>query len=250
MQLITAVFALALVMLVGCQGIHFEDEVLSTAVNPKMKKRIVWPYDDALKRNLAQLAGHVIVGDLTSGSFDRGNRYVGEAGVEVVPIEAGEIFTAKCDSSAAAEGVYLMVTSSLAANEVAEVTIADISEVFIPWDDIPRDELVKEGARARDEGVGCYYVQAATLTSIVMERSVVVDSNTQGLVGEAYGAKGKVRHASKKFSRDYVVSLTLLDLSLIQPVPPNSIRGPLTLRESRVQPDGLVVIEQLSGWED
>jgi len=194
-------------------SLRFADVALNKDLPKDYKTRVMWPQTDALKYDIAQLAGHVVVGNRATGEFERGRRYL-KAGFEpkVQIIDGGTIYNSKVDRSASTKGEYLGFAGSLDGKQTAEVTITDASSVIVPWEQIPTDDLAREASKEVSEGKERFYVQAVVLATVTIRNYAEVSGDVAAIKGAAFGANGKVYSETGDVSKDFQISVTLLSL--------------------------------------
>lgn len=209
-----------MLVLAGCAGVKFRDRDINEPLSSEMLGVSLFKDTEILKRHLEEIPGYIAV-DSGSGNLQAvfplqtdGYRPV------VVPIKDGKAFYhSVIDQSAGVQGSYLAILSAgLNTKQVAEVTITETAEAFIPGDKVPWQEIA-DWAKAHPAlpGQKRYYVQAALLSSV--SKTIYVEVNTDATVdgGAAFGAKGKVFASDKttQTSNFAFIGTHLLDVDTI-----------------------------------
>ncbi len=237
----------------GCNGIKFSNIPQFNKDLPEdFKRRVLWNDTAIFKYNLEQLAGHVIYAKAMAGQYDRGQRYIkpGKSPVSKV-IDSGQIYHSKIDNGAKAQGSYLAFAANLSNDQTAEVNIIDTAQVFIPYEDVPVDDLLKEAAKPVEPGTtNRYYIQGVLLSTVTTQYGIKINADASGVVGDAFGAKGNVYNQEQGISRDFRISLLLIDINKLKELHSAGRLAPLTtsalLKASQVE--GLQVL-QIKGIE-
>jgi hypothetical protein len=216
MRLSAKVF-LGLVLLTGCDGggVRFSDiPEFNKALPEDFKRRVLWNETDIFKYNLEQLAGHVIYAKGPAGEFDRGPRYLKpDKHPALKVVESGEVYHSKIDSGAQAEGNYLAFAAKLSGDQTASVSIADTAQAFIPYEDVPVENLLAEVQRPIPSGsTKRYYIQGVLLATVLTQYGAKINADASGVAGTVFGAKGKVYREDETVSRDFRISLLLIDI--------------------------------------
>ena len=201
--------------LMGCAGVRFSDvPQFNKGLPEDFKRRVLWNETDIFKYNLQQLVGHVIYAKGQTGEYDRGPRYV-KLGTSpaLKVVDSGQVYQSKIDNGAEAEGSYLSFAAKLSDSQTVDVNIIDTAQVFIPYEDVPVDDLLKEANKPAPSGTTkrCY-VQGVLLATVMTQYGVKVNADASGVVGNAFGAKGNVYNEEQTVSRDFRISLLLIDL--------------------------------------
>jgi hypothetical protein len=241
----------ALLILTGC-GVRFANVSQFNKVLPDdFKNRVLWAETDIFKYNLEQLAGHVVYAK-AEGKFDRGVRLVKKDRTPTLKaVDKGRVYHSKIDKGAAAEGNYLAFAAKFDDTQTEDVTIIDTAQVFIPYDDVPIDDLLKEADKPLPPDVSKrYYVQAVLLATVTRIATSKISANASGVVGDAFGAKGNVYKQDEEGSTDYRISLLLIDLEKMKMLKQGSGAQPIEsselLRGSKAK--GMTV-EEIGGME-
>jgi hypothetical protein len=209
-----AILCLLAVFCVAC-GVKFKDVPVNLSLPDDFKARNLYDQTDIWKFKLPELVGFII-SDSGSGTYDRLRRIVKdgyEAKLEIVPDADKKVYSSRIDRGAEAEGSYLLFSAGLQANQMAEVVIEDVSLAFINDADIPWERLRTEaGIRPPNSNARRFWIQAALLTTITINYYQEISANASGVVGETFGAKGKVYNKQGTMQRDFRISLALVDL--------------------------------------
>jgi hypothetical protein len=228
--------------LTGC-GVRFADVAMNKDLPSDYKNRVLWPQTDAFKYNLTQLAGHVIIGNPATGEFERGPRYVKEGFEPTLQvIEDGTVYNSKVNNSAAAKGNYLVFAGSLSGDQAAEVTIVDTNSVFIPYEQVPMEALAEEARKEPEAGKKKYYVQAVVLATVTIKNYRKIAADASSVTGNTFGAEGKVFNETSDVSKDFKISLTLLDVQRFA-----QVTGSSTGDLSRYEVEGSFLVNKLAG---
>ena len=239
-------------ILSGC-GLSFSNiPNFNKGLPEDFKRRVLWAETDIFKYNLEQLAGHVIYAKAAVGQYDRGPRYVKPQKAPVLKvIDSGQIYHSKIDRGAQAEGSYLAFAAALSDDQTADVNIIDTAQVFIPYEDVPMEDLLKEAAKPAPSGTTKrYYIQGVLLATVTTQYGVKIKADASGVVGNAFGAKGNVYNEEMTVGRDFRISLLLIDIDKLKQASSRKemagASAPLLLRES--QADGFKV-QKINGLE-
>ena len=103
-------------------------------------------------------------------------------------------------------------TNLTSASLAAEVIIQDTEIAFIPADKIPRQDLINEAKTSKPKGIQRYWVQGVLLANISKSMYEEIDVNVNGVVGNTFGFGGKVYNNQTSASKDYKISLQLIDI--------------------------------------
>lgn len=194
-------------------------KVGNTTLNAPLPKdltnRVFWDQTDLFKFNLDQLTGSIIYSEDTTEAFTRGPRIVNEKfPLQIKVIDKGLRYHEKVDKGFDASLKLLLFSGNIAENQVVEITITDLCYVFMEYEKIPIDSLLKV-AKAISSGAKKYYIQGALLTSIEEKFHSKVSGNAT-LAGSVFGANGKAYKENEKFTQDFRISLTLIDLEKLK----------------------------------
>jgi len=196
-------------------GVKFKDAPINLSLPDYFKARNLYDRTDIWKFKLPELVGFVIA-DSGSGTYDRLRRIVKEgyeAKLEIIPDADKKVYSSRIDRGAEIEGSYLLFSAGLQANQMAEVTIEDVSLAFINDADIPWERLTTEaGTHPPNSTARRFWIQAALLTTITISYYQEISANASGVVGETFGAKGKVYNKQGTTQKDFKISLELVDL--------------------------------------
>ncbi|MBU8900926.1 hypothetical protein KRR26_35545 [Corallococcus sp. M34] len=200
-------------LLGGC-GVTFSNvPEFNKGLPEDFKRRVLWNETDLFKYNLEQLAGHVIYSKASAAEYDRGPRLVTNGkSPSFKLIDNGQVYHSKVDNGAKAEGSYLAFASTMSAEQTADVSIIDTAQVFIPYEDVPVDELVKIAEASAPQGVKRYYIQGVLLASVTTRYGAKINADASGIVGDTFGAKGSVYNEQQAVGRDFRISLLLIDI--------------------------------------
>ena len=213
-------------LLIGCVGVRFSNvPQFNKGLPEDFKRRVLWNETDIFKYNLHQLAGHVIYAKEQTGEYDRGPRYVKpDTSPALKVVDSGQVYQSKIDNGAKAEGSYLSFSANLSDNQTVDVNIIDTAQVFIPYEDIPLNALLAEANKPVPPGTTKrYYVQGVLLATVLTRYGVEIKADASGVVGNAFGAKGNVYNEEQTVSRDFRISLLLIDLDRLSQL--NSSKG-------------------------
>jgi hypothetical protein len=188
---------------------------LNQTLPQDLTNRVFWNQTDLFKFNIEQLTGSIIYAEDTSGNFTRGPRIVDSGStLQIKTVENGVRYHAKIDKGFNADLKLLIFSAGISQDQVIDVKITDLLYVFINYEKIPIDSLLKVAKAIKYPGKK-YYIQGALLTSIDEQYNSKVSGNG-ALVGSAFGANGKVYNESEKFTEDFRISLTLIDLDKLK----------------------------------
>jgi len=195
-------------------GVLFADvPEFNKALPEDFKSRILWEETDQFKYDLAQLSGHVIYKMSDTNKFERGSRITNGTQPSVELIENGEIYQSKIDSNASLEGSYLAFASNIKAEQVVDISIVDTARSLIPYEEVPVSKLIEIANRPKQDNVEQrYYIQGVLLATLTSKYGSKIESNASGVVGGTFGAKGSVFNEESTTSRDYRISLLLIDI--------------------------------------
>ena len=209
-----AILCLLAVSCIAC-GVKFKDAPVNLSLPDYFKTRNLYDRTDIWRFKLPELVGFIIA-DSGSGTYDRLRRIVKdgyEAKLEIIPDADKKVFSSRIDRGAEAEGSYLLFSAGLKANQMAEVSIEDVSLVFINDADIPWERLRTEaGTHPPNTNARRFWIQGALLTTITINYYQEISANASGVVGETFGAKGKVYNKQGTTQRDFKISLELVDV--------------------------------------
>jgi hypothetical protein len=209
-----AIYLMAIVC-IGC-GVRFKNASFNLTLPDYFKARNLYDKTDIWRFKMPELVGSVLYLEPKSESYERGRRIAREgyvAKLEVIEDSERKVYYSRVDRSIAAEGSYLLFAANLDASQMADVNIEDVSLVFINDADIPWEELIAEAKRPKSNPeTSRYWVQGALLSTLTINYYTEISSSASGVVGETFGAKGKVYNKQSAASRDFRISLELIDL--------------------------------------
>jgi hypothetical protein len=209
-----AILWLLAVSCISC-GVKFKDAPVNLSMPDYFKTRNLYDRTDIWRFKLPELVG-LVIADSGSGTYDRLRRIVKdgyEAKLEIIPDADKKVYSSRIDRGAAVEGSYLLFSAGLQANQMAELTIEDVSLAFINDADIPWERLRAEAViQPPNSNARRFWIQGALLTTITINYYQEISANASGVVGETFGAKGKVYNKQGTTQRDFKISLELVDM--------------------------------------
>lgn len=210
-----AILYLAAISCIAC-GIRFKEAPFNLKLPDYFKTRNLYEKTDIWRFKMPEPVGSIISGEPGSASYERVKRIVKEgyvAKLEVIQDSDRKVYSSRIDQGIALEGSYLAFAANIGANRMAEVNIEDTSLVFINDADIPCEELVaKANTPNPNPAARRYWIQAALLSDITINYFTEISANASGVVGETFGAKGKVYNKQSGTTRDFKISLELIDI--------------------------------------
>ena len=219
------VLCFLMLSLAGCAGVRFHDRDINMQLSSEMLGVSLFKDTEILKRHLEEIPGYIAVDDGSGNLQAVLPLQTGGYRPAVVPIKDDKAFYhSVIDQSAGMQGSYLAILSAdLNTKQVADVTITETAEAFIPGYKVPWQEIVKWAkANPAPPGQKRYYVQGALLSGV--SKTIYVEVNTNATVdgGAAFGAKGKVYASDKttQTSNFAFIGTHLLDIDLIAKNPP------------------------------
>ena len=197
----------------GC-GVRFTEEALNKKLPEDFTHRNLYTPTDIMKYHLDELAGSILYRMPNETEYRRVERIAAKE-VHVEPIKAQVLYNSKVTNGASVQGSYLAFTADMKFDQVAEVTIQDTAQAFIPWNDVPADSLKVEKTKPLPPGARRYYVQGALLATIDKEYFHEISANASGQIGNTTGVGGKVYNSDKEIIRDFKISLLLVDIDAV-----------------------------------
>ena len=200
---------------IGC-GVKFDSVDLNMPLPSHFKNRNLYDKTDIWRFKLTQLAGHVLHWDPESKLYERTKRIVKEgyeAELELIEESERKVYSSMVDDRISAEGSYLLFAADLDTKQTASVNIEDLSLVFINDADVPWEELIAEAKRPKSNPkIRRYWIQGVLLASVTIDFFSEISKNASGVIGETVGAKAKVYNKRGDTSRDFKLSLELVDI--------------------------------------
>lgn len=211
---------------VGCgptpNGLHFAPDSLNGQAWPsELNDRSYFKAAGVYARNLSGLVGHVLYPKKTSGvcpnTYSSADISIDQylvPGTKLDPdTTAVERYSDKIDAKASVDVTVLTFASKLAANQAAEVVVADTTTLIVPDAAIDLDRL-KADVRQQSHDDDCqpYFIRGAIITTVTYRTATEVQGDAS-LSGSAFGANGKVYNATSHYSLDYRLGITVLPVT-------------------------------------
>lgn len=222
-----AQFAILVVgAVVGCggspKGIHFSPDSLNGQAWPaELNERAYFRAAGVYARNLSGLVGHVLYPKKVSGICP--NTYSAaeisleqylRAGTKLDPdTTAVERYSDKINAKASIDTSVLTFTTKLAANQAAEVLVADTTTLIVPDSAIDVERLKADVPhKAKEDDCEPYFIRGAIITTVTYRTATEVEGDAS-VSGTAFGANGKVYNAASRYSLDYRLGITVLPVT-------------------------------------
>lgn len=210
----------------GCgptsKGLHFSPDSLNGQAWPtELNERAYFKAAGVYARNLSGLVGHVLYPKKVSGvcpnTYSSADISIDQYLVPGTKLEpdttAVERYSDKIDAKASIDVTVLTFASKLAANQAAEVLVADTTALIVPDAAIDLERLKADvRQKSKDDDCQPYFIRGAIITTVTFRTATEVQGDAS-VSGSAFGANGKVYNAASRYSLDYRLGITVLPVT-------------------------------------
>jgi hypothetical protein len=238
-QVVAALVSVLVACKTGQGGIRFSPDSLNGQAWPsELNERQYFKGAGVYYRNLSGLVGHVLYPKKVNGvcpesytSADLSMEQYLLPGTKIDPdTTAVERYSDRIDGKASVDVTVLTFASKLAANQAADVIVADTTTLIAPDAAIDIERL-KTSVQQKLEKDDCqpYLIRGAMVTTITYRTATEVQADAT-VSGAAFGANGKVYNSARKYSLDFKLGVTVLPVRFGKDIAPEGGERPTALK--------------------
>ena len=204
---------LSIILLSGCGGIKFKDEMVNLTLPDDWKYRTPIKNTADLRFHMEENVGLLVTPGPTPDTYQM-------LASPILPknftareetIKEGVVYSSKITQGGSVQGGYLTFTANLSASQAVDYRIVDISRVDIPWPKFPDAEIRAAAAKPNPNNVKRQWIQSMILSRVLSQNYAELKCDASGS-GPAFQVGGKCFNSTGIEVYDYAIGVVLVDI--------------------------------------